>query len=199
VSYIPEWVFVGAVGLGSVLFLLLLGICWCQCCPHSCCCYVSCCCCPDTCCCPRRCEEHRRSLYCHNFHMPDSTHSWFGCPPAQCTRQGRWRRVDCLLRFLCIPTTFLVFLLLFLLPRRPTRTQRSPPFPQWRITWLEVSTDKLNRYSVLFPFRNTDLTHPHFIYHPSSSSLSLTSVGNTETIFYRVRVCYLNAVLTCLS
>ncbi|XP_056290602.1 immunoglobulin-like domain-containing receptor 2 isoform X3 [Pseudoliparis swirei] len=52
-----EWVFVGAVGLGSVLFLLLLGICWCQCCPHSCCCYVSCCCCPDTCCCPRRLYE----------------------------------------------------------------------------------------------------------------------------------------------
>uniref|UniRef100_A0A3Q3XIG5 Ig-like domain-containing protein n=1 Tax=Mola mola TaxID=94237 RepID=A0A3Q3XIG5_MOLML len=52
-----EWVFVGAVVLGSVLFLLLLGICWCQCCPHSCCCYVRCCCCPDTCCCPRHLYE----------------------------------------------------------------------------------------------------------------------------------------------
>ncbi|XP_059210948.1 immunoglobulin-like domain-containing receptor 2 isoform X2 [Centropristis striata] len=49
----PEWVFVSAVALGSVLFLLLVGVCWCQCCPHSCCCYVSCWCCPDTCCCPR--------------------------------------------------------------------------------------------------------------------------------------------------
>ncbi|XP_072300789.1 immunoglobulin-like domain-containing receptor 2 isoform X2 [Eucyclogobius newberryi] len=53
----PEWAFVGSVVLGSVLFLLLLGICWCQCCPHSCCCYVSCCCCPDTCCCPRHLYE----------------------------------------------------------------------------------------------------------------------------------------------
>ncbi|KAJ0070298.1 hypothetical protein NL108_007645, partial [Boleophthalmus pectinirostris] len=35
----PEWAFVGSVVLGSVLFLLLLGICWCQCCPHSCCLY----------------------------------------------------------------------------------------------------------------------------------------------------------------
>ncbi|KAM9709402.1 immunoglobulin-like domain-containing receptor 2 isoform 2-T2 [Menidia menidia] len=52
-----EWAFVGAVVLGSVLFLLLLGICWCQCCPHSCCCYVRCCCCPDTCCCPRHLYE----------------------------------------------------------------------------------------------------------------------------------------------
>ncbi|XP_052462371.1 immunoglobulin-like domain-containing receptor 2 isoform X1 [Carassius gibelio] len=53
----PEWVFVGVVVLGSVLFLLLVGICWCQCCPHSCCCYVRCCCCPDTCCCPKHLYE----------------------------------------------------------------------------------------------------------------------------------------------
>ncbi|XP_047457289.1 immunoglobulin-like domain-containing receptor 2 isoform X2 [Mugil cephalus] len=52
-----EWAFVGSVVLGSLLFLLLAGICWCQCCPHSCCCYVRCCCCPDTCCCPRHLYE----------------------------------------------------------------------------------------------------------------------------------------------
>ncbi|XP_033984741.1 immunoglobulin-like domain-containing receptor 2 isoform X4 [Trematomus bernacchii] len=57
VEIMPEWVFVGSVVLGSVLFLLLMGICWCQCCPHSCCCYVSCCCCPETCCCPRHLYE----------------------------------------------------------------------------------------------------------------------------------------------
>ncbi|KAL7865925.1 hypothetical protein SRHO_G00111720 [Serrasalmus rhombeus] len=53
----PEWVFVGSVVLGSVLFLLLVGVCWCQCCPHSCCCYLRCCCCPDTCCCPKHLYE----------------------------------------------------------------------------------------------------------------------------------------------
>ncbi|XP_065107972.1 immunoglobulin-like domain-containing receptor 2 isoform X1 [Paramisgurnus dabryanus] len=53
----PEWVFVGVVVIGSILFLLLVGICWCQCCPHSCCCYVRCCCCPDTCCCPKHLYE----------------------------------------------------------------------------------------------------------------------------------------------
>ncbi|XP_072321314.1 uncharacterized protein [Eucyclogobius newberryi] len=58
----PEWVFVGAVALGSVLFLLLVGICWCQCCPHSCCCYVSCWCCPDTCCCPRHLYEAGKGI-----------------------------------------------------------------------------------------------------------------------------------------
>ncbi|XP_076857618.1 immunoglobulin-like domain-containing receptor 2 isoform X2 [Brachyhypopomus gauderio] len=53
----PEWVFVGSVVLGGVLLLLLIGVCWCQCCPHSCCCYVRCCCCPDTCCCPKHLYE----------------------------------------------------------------------------------------------------------------------------------------------
>uniref|UniRef100_A0A8C4Z7C1 LISCH7 domain-containing protein n=1 Tax=Gadus morhua TaxID=8049 RepID=A0A8C4Z7C1_GADMO len=58
----PEWVFVGVVALGSVLVLLLLGVCWCQCCPHSCCCYVSCWCCPDTCCCPRHLYEAGKGI-----------------------------------------------------------------------------------------------------------------------------------------
>uniref|UniRef100_A0A2K5IYA4 Immunoglobulin domain-containing protein n=1 Tax=Colobus angolensis palliatus TaxID=336983 RepID=A0A2K5IYA4_COLAP len=48
-----EWVFVGLVLLGIFLFFVLVGICWCQCCPHSCCCYVRCPCCPESCCCPQ--------------------------------------------------------------------------------------------------------------------------------------------------
>ncbi|XP_030634843.1 immunoglobulin-like domain-containing receptor 2 [Chanos chanos] len=62
VQFMPEWVFVGAVVLGSILFILLVGICWCQCCPHSCCCYVRCCCCPDTCCCPRHLYEAGKGI-----------------------------------------------------------------------------------------------------------------------------------------
>ncbi|XP_016046152.2 immunoglobulin-like domain-containing receptor 2 isoform X2 [Erinaceus europaeus] len=48
-----EWVFVGLVILGIFLFFVLVGICWCQCCPHSCCCYIRCPCCPESCCCPQ--------------------------------------------------------------------------------------------------------------------------------------------------
>ncbi|XP_024152091.1 immunoglobulin-like domain-containing receptor 2 isoform X4 [Oryzias melastigma] len=58
----PEWVFVVAVVFGSVLLLVLVGVCWCQCCPHSCCCYVSCWCCPDTCCCPRHLYEAGKGI-----------------------------------------------------------------------------------------------------------------------------------------
>uniref|UniRef100_A0A8C7XUP5 Immunoglobulin domain-containing protein n=1 Tax=Oryzias sinensis TaxID=183150 RepID=A0A8C7XUP5_9TELE len=57
-----EWVFVVAVVFGSVLVLVLVGVCWCQCCPHSCCCYVSCWCCPDTCCCPRHLYEAGKGI-----------------------------------------------------------------------------------------------------------------------------------------
>ncbi|XP_036891040.1 immunoglobulin-like domain-containing receptor 2 isoform X1 [Sturnira hondurensis] len=53
VEIMPEWVFVGLVILGVFLFFVLVGICWCRCCPHSCCCYVRCPCCPDACCCPQ--------------------------------------------------------------------------------------------------------------------------------------------------
>ncbi|XP_053561843.1 immunoglobulin-like domain-containing receptor 2 isoform X2 [Bombina bombina] len=53
VEIMPEWVFVSLVILGTFLFFLMVGVCWCQCCPHSCCCYVRCPCCPETCCCPR--------------------------------------------------------------------------------------------------------------------------------------------------
>ncbi|XP_019898071.2 immunoglobulin-like domain-containing receptor 2 isoform X2 [Esox lucius] len=57
VKIMPEWAFVGSVALGVILSIVLFGVCWCQCCPHSCCCYVSCWCCPDTCCCPRHLYE----------------------------------------------------------------------------------------------------------------------------------------------
>ncbi|XP_059940831.1 lipolysis-stimulated lipoprotein receptor isoform X2 [Mesoplodon densirostris] len=47
-----DWLFVVVVCLAASLVFLLLGICWCQCCPHTCCCYVRCPCCPERCCCP---------------------------------------------------------------------------------------------------------------------------------------------------
>ncbi|XP_063302645.1 immunoglobulin-like domain-containing receptor 2 isoform X1 [Pelobates fuscus] len=53
VEIMPEWAFVCLVVLGTFLFFVMVGICWCQCCPHSCCCYVRCPFCPETCCCPR--------------------------------------------------------------------------------------------------------------------------------------------------
>ncbi|XP_012684170.2 lipolysis-stimulated lipoprotein receptor isoform X2 [Clupea harengus] len=53
---------VALVVIGFLLLLLLIGICWCQCCPHSCCCYVSCPCCPERCCCPRALYEAGKAI-----------------------------------------------------------------------------------------------------------------------------------------
>lgn len=53
---------VALVVIGFFLLLLLIGICWCQCCPHTCCCYVSCPCCPDRCCCPRALYEAGKAV-----------------------------------------------------------------------------------------------------------------------------------------
>ncbi|KAM9258940.1 LOW QUALITY PROTEIN: lipolysis-stimulated lipoprotein receptor-like [Morus bassanus] len=49
---LPDWLFVVLVGTGAALGALALGICWCQCCPHTCCCFLRCPCCPQRCCCP---------------------------------------------------------------------------------------------------------------------------------------------------
>ncbi|XP_062872689.1 lipolysis-stimulated lipoprotein receptor [Trichomycterus rosablanca] len=57
-----DWLLVVLVVLGFLLLLLFIGICWCQCCPHTCCCYVSCPCCPERCCCPRALYEAGKAV-----------------------------------------------------------------------------------------------------------------------------------------
>ncbi|XP_026350420.2 immunoglobulin-like domain-containing receptor 1 isoform X2 [Ursus arctos] len=47
-----HWLTVIFIVLGALVLLLLIGVCWCQCCPQYCCCYVRCPCCPGRCCCP---------------------------------------------------------------------------------------------------------------------------------------------------
>lgn len=46
-----DWLTVLLIVLGGLLLLLLIGICWCQCCPQHCCCHIRCVCCPTRCCC----------------------------------------------------------------------------------------------------------------------------------------------------
>ncbi|KAM4889217.1 immunoglobulin-like domain-containing receptor 1 isoform 2-T2 [Thomomys bottae] len=47
-----HWLTVMFIIMGALLLLLLIGVCWCQCCPQYCCCYIRCPCCPTRCCCP---------------------------------------------------------------------------------------------------------------------------------------------------
>ncbi|NXC16362.1 ILDR1 protein, partial [Corythaeola cristata] len=55
-----HWLTVLLIVLGGLLLLLLIGICWCQCCPQYCCCHIPCVCCPTRCCCNEKVlEQHR--------------------------------------------------------------------------------------------------------------------------------------------
>ncbi|KAM9696102.1 immunoglobulin-like domain-containing receptor 1 isoform 4-T7 [Dama dama] len=57
-----HWLTVIFIVLGALLLLLLIGVCWCQCCPQYCCCYLRCPCCPNRCCCPQEDLSLRSSL-----------------------------------------------------------------------------------------------------------------------------------------
>ncbi|XP_048202706.1 immunoglobulin-like domain-containing receptor 1 isoform X2 [Perognathus longimembris pacificus] len=57
-----HWLTVIFIIMGALLLLLLIGVCWCQCCPQYCCCYVRCPCCPTRCCCPEEALARHRYL-----------------------------------------------------------------------------------------------------------------------------------------
>lgn len=85
-----DWLTVLFIVIGALLLIILLGICWCQCCPQTCCCYVRCPCCPRRCCCP---EKGSRACYSlmetsdlnwnwlsegHSFTSPINDNRWSG-------------------------------------------------------------------------------------------------------------------------
>lgn len=57
-----HWLTVLLIILGGLLLLLLIGICWCQCCPQHCCCHIRCVCCPTRCCCNEKVLERHRFM-----------------------------------------------------------------------------------------------------------------------------------------
>ncbi|ELV13653.1 Immunoglobulin-like domain-containing receptor 1, partial [Tupaia chinensis] len=57
-----HWLTVIFIVLGALLLLLLIGVCWCQCCPQYCCCYIRCPCCPTRCCCPEEALARHRYM-----------------------------------------------------------------------------------------------------------------------------------------
>ncbi|XP_010183161.1 PREDICTED: immunoglobulin-like domain-containing receptor 1, partial [Mesitornis unicolor] len=57
-----HWLTVLLIILGGLILLLLIGVCWCQCCPQHCCCHIRCVCCPTRCCCNEEVLERHRFL-----------------------------------------------------------------------------------------------------------------------------------------
>ncbi|KAH0625027.1 hypothetical protein JD844_033045 [Phrynosoma platyrhinos] len=69
-----NWLTVILIILGGLFLLLLIGICWCQCCPQHCCCHVRCPCCPTRCCCNEKVLERHHFLKQARQLLPWMTH-----------------------------------------------------------------------------------------------------------------------------
>uniref|UniRef100_A0A8C3SPZ7 Immunoglobulin like domain containing receptor 1 n=1 Tax=Chelydra serpentina TaxID=8475 RepID=A0A8C3SPZ7_CHESE len=72
-----HWLTVIFIVLGGLLLLILIGVCWCQCCPQHCCCHVRCACCPTRCCCNEEALERHRFMKQARTLMPWMTHHPF--------------------------------------------------------------------------------------------------------------------------
>ncbi|KAJ7320290.1 hypothetical protein JRQ81_019801 [Phrynocephalus forsythii] len=69
-----NWLTVLLIVLGGLLLLLLIGVCWCQCCPQHCCCHVRCPCCPTRCCCNEKVLERHHFMKQAQQLLPWMTH-----------------------------------------------------------------------------------------------------------------------------
>ncbi|XP_050814851.1 immunoglobulin-like domain-containing receptor 1 [Gopherus flavomarginatus] len=72
-----HWLTVIFIILGALLLFILIGVCWCQCCPQHCCCHVRCACCPTRCCCNEEALERHRFMKQTRTLMPWMTHHPF--------------------------------------------------------------------------------------------------------------------------
>ncbi|KAM6447453.1 immunoglobulin-like domain-containing receptor 1 [Liasis olivaceus] len=69
-----NWLTVILIILGGLLLFMLIGICWCQCCPQHCCCHVRCACCPTRCCCNEKVLERHHFMKQARQLLPWMTH-----------------------------------------------------------------------------------------------------------------------------
>ncbi|XP_039183313.1 immunoglobulin-like domain-containing receptor 1 [Crotalus tigris] len=69
-----NWLTVIFILLGALLLFMLIGICWCQCCPQYCCCHVRCACCPTRCCCNEKVMERHHFVKQAQQLLPWMTH-----------------------------------------------------------------------------------------------------------------------------
>ncbi|NXD80644.1 ILDR1 protein, partial [Halcyon senegalensis] len=72
-----HWLTVLLIVLGGLLLFLLIGVCWCQCCPQYCCCHVRCVCCPTQCCCNEEVLERHRFIKQAQALAPWMSHNMF--------------------------------------------------------------------------------------------------------------------------
>nr|XP_012635960.1 immunoglobulin-like domain-containing receptor 1 isoform X5 [Microcebus murinus] len=147
-----HWLTVIFIILGALLLLLLVGVCWCQCCPQYCCCYIRCPCCPTRCCCPEEAlARHRymKQAQALGSQMMEKPLYWGADRSSQVSS---YAMNPLLQRDLSLRSS---------LPQMPaTQTAAHPPITNGVLEYLEKELRNLNPAQPLPPDLKTRLGHP---------------------------------------
>ncbi|XP_012924255.1 immunoglobulin-like domain-containing receptor 1 isoform X1 [Heterocephalus glaber] len=157
-----HWLTVIFIILGAFLLLLLIGICWCQCCPQYCCCYIRCPCCPTRCCCPEEGEQGQTSCgaaLAHQRYMKQAQ----ALGPQMMEKPLFWGadRSSQLSSYTVNPLLQRDLSLQSSLPQMPmTQTSAHPPTTNGVLEYLEKELRNLNPAQPLPPDHKARSGHP---------------------------------------
>ncbi|KAM9225100.1 immunoglobulin-like domain-containing receptor 1 isoform 2-T2 [Dugong dugon] len=131
-----HWLTVIFIVLGTLLLLLLIGVCWCQCCPQYCCCHVRCPCCPTRCCCPEEALARHRYMKQAQALVPQMMEKPLYWGADRSSQVSSYPMNPLLQRDLSLQSSF---------PQMPmTQTAAQPPIANGVLEYLEKELRNLN-------------------------------------------------------
>ncbi|XP_072469928.1 immunoglobulin-like domain-containing receptor 1 isoform X3 [Notamacropus eugenii] len=138
-----HWLTVIFIILGSILLIVLVSVCWCQCCPQYCCCYVRCPCCPTRCCCPEEALARHRYMKQARALIPQMMEKPLYWGTDRSSQVSSYQMNPLLQRDFSPPASFPQ------MPGPPTPTH--PPAANGVLEYLEKELQKLNPAQFLPP------------------------------------------------
>ncbi|XP_068935731.1 immunoglobulin-like domain-containing receptor 1 isoform X1 [Petaurus breviceps papuanus] len=138
-----HWLTVIFIILGTILLIVLVSVCWCQCCPQYCCCYVRCPCCPTRCCCPEEALARHRYMKQARALIPQMMEKPLYWGADRSSQVSSYQMNPLLQRDLSPPASFPQ------MPVPPTPTH--PPAANGVLEYLEKELQKLNPAQSLPP------------------------------------------------
>lgn len=164
-----HWLTVIFIILGALLLLLLIGVCWCQCCPQYCCCYIRCPCCPTRCCCPEEALARHRYMKQVQALGPQMMEKPLYWGADRSSQVSSYAMNPLLQRDLSLRSS---------LPQMPmTQMAAHPPVANGVLEYLEKELRNLNPAQPLPPDLRTKSGHPCSM---------LSSLGSAEVVERRV-------------
>ncbi|XP_042637332.1 immunoglobulin-like domain-containing receptor 1 [Orycteropus afer afer] len=147
-----HWLTVIFIILGALLLLLLIGVCWCQCCPQCCCCHIRCPCCPTRCCCPEEALARHRYMKQAQALVPQMMEKPLYWGADRSSQLSSYPMHPLLQRDLSLRSS---------LPQMPmTQTATYPPIANGILEYLEKELRNLNPAQPLPPDLKARSGHP---------------------------------------